>query len=71
MNSGTKDPDRGIGRLPVIRCVSMALLRDYGGQKRLSRLDDEREAYRPLRTLYGCKLVRDWFTRRDTFQKLR
>jgi hypothetical protein len=23
-----------------------------------------------LRTRYGCKLARDWFARRDTFQKL-
>ena len=49
----------------------MARVRDYGGQKRLSRLDDKRKVYRPLRTLYGCKLARDWFARRDTFQKLR
>jgi hypothetical protein len=71
MNGGTKDPDRGIGRLPITACASMASVRDYGGQKRLSRLDDERKVYRPLRTLYGCKLARDGFTRRDTFQKLR
>jgi hypothetical protein len=71
MNGGAEDPDRRIGRLPITGGASMARLRDYGGQKRLSRLNNERKVYRPLRALYGWKLARDWFACRDTFQKLR
>ena len=71
MNAGAKDPDRGIGRLPISGCTPMARVRDYSGQKRLRRLDDERELYRPLRVLERPKLARDWFARRGSFQKLR
>src|SRR5581483_1422329 len=70
MNAGTKDPNRGISSLPIIGRWPTTAMRDHGGQKWLGRLDDVRELHRPLSILYRMKFARDWFARRDTFQKL-
>ena len=43
---------------------------DYGCQKGLRRLDNERKSYRPLRILQCQKLAADRFGRCDNFQKL-
>jgi len=48
----------------------MVRVRDYGGQKGLRRLDNERKSYRPLRLLQLLKLAADRFGRRYSFQKL-
>jgi hypothetical protein len=40
MNTGTKDPNRGIGSVPTIGRSLMPCVRDYGGQKWLGWLDD-------------------------------
>ena len=57
--------------MPITRCVSMAGARDYGGQKRLSRLDDERKFDRPFGVLNRLNFSRNRFADSDTFQKLR
>lgn len=70
MNAGTKDPDRGIGSVPVIGWASMARVCDYGSQKRLCRLYNVRKLYRPSSLLYRAKFARDRFARCDTLQQL-
>jgi hypothetical protein len=40
MNTGTEDPNRGIGSLPIIGRQLIPGVRDYGGQKWLGWLDD-------------------------------
>jgi hypothetical protein len=40
MNTGTEDPNRGIGSLSVIGWKPKPGVRDYGGQKWLGWLDD-------------------------------
>jgi len=70
MNAGTKDPDRGIGSVPVIGGTSMARVCDYGGQKGLCRLYNLRKLYRPSSLSYRAKFARDRFARCDTFQEL-
>ena len=70
MNAGTKDPDCGIDILSIIGIKPMPRACNYGGQKGLRRLDDERKFYRPLRLLQRIEFARDRFARRNTFQKL-
>ena len=70
MNAGTKDPDRGIGSVPVIGWTSMARVCDYGSQKRLCRLYNVRKLYRPLSLSHRAKFARDRFARCDTLQEL-
>ncbi len=40
MNAGAEHPDLGISSLSITAWTLMIRVRDYGGQKRLSRLDD-------------------------------
>jgi hypothetical protein len=40
MNAGAENPDLGISGLSIPAGTLMIRVRDYGGQKRLSRLDD-------------------------------
>src|SRR5207248_5315573 len=70
MNAGTEDPDRRIGGLPIIGWRPMPRVREYGGQKWLSRLDDVWKLHGPASILYRVKFARDGFACRDTFQKL-
>jgi hypothetical protein len=70
MNAGTKNPDRGIGSMPVIGWTSMTRVCDYGGQKRLCWLYNVRKLYRPSSLSCRVKFERDRFARCDTFQEL-
>ena len=70
MNTGTEDPDRGIGSVSAIGRTSMARVCDYGGQKGLCRLYNLRKLYRPSSLSYRAKFARDRFARCDTFQEL-
>jgi hypothetical protein len=68
MNAGAKNPNRATDALPVFGCELVRCVGDYGGQKRLGRLDDVRKLYRPLGVFYRTKLPHDRFARRDTVQ---
>ena len=69
MNVGTEDPNRGVGRPPIISSRFTPGVRNGGGQKCLRRLDHVRKLDGPLSSLYCSPFPRDWFARRDTLQE--
>ena len=71
MNAGAEDPNCGTSSLPFIEAKAVTGICEYGGQKRLRRLDHMGKSQGPLSLLYRLELARDWFARCDAFQKFR
>src|SRR6516225_7233820 len=69
MDAGAKDPNCVIDILLMIGRRPMPRACDHGRQKRLRGLDHMRKLHRPLSLLYRVEFARDWFARRDAFQK--